>query len=228
MMLRKTVALAAMVIGAMGVASGTTYAEPVTEPSVINYESRLVDKTVVTDLVGGTFEIDPDAQLFAVKDSAGNAVLTVPLAFSIDQVAHPLLPVVSNAGKTLSLTPDMDPAKAMQVAVTPVASPLENQRAQDSFLTELALATTVGGLVGTALGVVAGAIGGCLLGLPFFGVGCIPAAIVGATIGGILGTVIAGGPTVIAAGQELINTLNAPPGTTKWNYPDRIIVVPQA
>ncbi|MBJ8348680.1 ammonium transporter [Antrihabitans sp. YC2-6] len=225
MMLRKTVAIAAMVIGAMGVASGTTYAEPAPEPEAISFESKLVDRTVVTNLVGGTFEVNSDTQSFAVKNSTGDVVFTMPLAFSIDQVAHPFVPAVTNAGKTLSLKPDMDPAKATPF-VRNVASPLENQRAINDYLQQFALASAIGGLAGTAVGLAIG----CILGVPLIATvaGFLGVCAAGAAVGGVVGTIIAGGPTLAVAGVDLINSLNAAPGTTKWNYPDRIVVVPAA
>jgi hypothetical protein len=102
------------------------------------------------------------------------------------------------------------------VAVQPIASPLENQRAMNDFSTQFGIATAVGGFVGTAIGVVVGGITGCILGLPLFGVGCLPAAVAGAGVGGILGTIAVGGPALGIAGLDLINTLQAAPGTTKW------------
>ncbi|MGA9872645.1 MAG: ammonium transporter, partial [Rhodococcus sp. (in: high G+C Gram-positive bacteria)] len=38
----------------------------------------------------------------------------------------------------------------------------------------------------------------------------------GAAIGSVIGTIAAGGPTLVIAGIDLINTLAAPPGTTKF------------
>ncbi|MEV6426334.1 hypothetical protein [Nocardia sp. NPDC051463] len=113
------------------------------------------------------------------------------------------------------MTPgELRPAAAL--AAMPVASALENQAAMSEFSTRLRLATTIGTFVGTAIGLVVGGITGCIMGLPLLGVGCIPAAIAGAGIGGILGTIAAGGPVLVLSAVELIDTLNAPDGASKW------------
>lgn len=97
---------------------------------------------------------------------------------------------------------------------TPVASVQENQRAQEHFNTNLQTAMSVGGVTGTAIG--AGI--GCVIGLAGAIVGCIPGAITGAAIGGVVGTIVVGGPTLAYSAIDLVQTLQAPPGTTKWNY----------
>ena len=80
------------------------------------------------------------------------------------------------------------------------------------FATKFSLAIGVGSFVGLAIGAVVG----CIFGLPLFGVGCLAGIPIGATLGGIVGTIVAGGPTLVAAGVDMMNTINAKPGTTKW------------
>ncbi|NKY27420.1 hypothetical protein [Nocardia gamkensis] len=230
MKFRRTTAAAAMVIGAMTIGLGTAHAdaEPVAADP-IRYSVKLVEKTVVTTLKGGTFELAKSSEdvkeddVYRVKDSQGNAVLTLPIAFKVADTVVPVKPVVKDDNTVLELTPDQSvavpkdkPANAVNVVAQPIASPIENQRAQNEFASQFGIATAVGGFLGTAIGVIGGAVIGCILGLPFLGVGCIPAAIAGAGIGGILGTVAVGGPMLAVAGIDLINTLQAPEGTTKW------------
>lgn len=105
-------------------------------------------------------------------------------------------------------------ATADPMPEAPVASPMENQRAQEHFNTNLGTAMSVGGITGTIIG--AGI--GCAIGLPAAVVGCIPGAITGAAIGGVVGTIVVGGPTLAYSAIDLIQTWQAPPGTTKWNY----------
>ncbi|MFF0528337.1 hypothetical protein ACFYT3_08095 [Nocardia amikacinitolerans] len=235
---RRTSAAAALVVGAMTVGMGTAHAEPApasAEP--ISYSVKLVDKTVVTTLKGGTFELaksSDDVQendIYLVKDSAGNTVVELPLGFKVADIAVPVKPELKNDNKVLELTPDQNaiPADkkattkvdAVGVALKPVASPMENQRAQNEFASQFGIATAVGGFLGTAVGVVAGGVIGVAVGLIecLTIVGCIaaiPTIAAFAGIGGILGTIAFGAPALAVAGMDLINTLQAAPGTTKW------------
>ncbi|WP_454199810.1 hypothetical protein [Nocardia sp. Marseille-Q1738] len=230
MKLRRTTAAAAMVIGAMTIGLGTAHAdEPAATPDPIRYSVKLVEKTVVTTLKGGTFELAKSSEdveeddIYKIKDAQGNTVLAMPIAFKVADTVVPVKPVVKDDSTVLELTPDQSvavpkdkPVNTVNVVAQPIASPLENQRAQNEFASQFGIATAVGGFLGTAVGVVLGGVIGCILGLPFLGVGCIPAAIAGAGIGGILGTVAVGGPALLVAGMDLLNTLQAPDGTTKW------------
>lgn len=213
----RVTALASFVVAAVAVGAGTSYAQPA-PPSGIEYEVKLLDKTIVTTLDGGHFDVAADQRSVDIEDEAGNTVLTLPLSFALDGVAHPYATTVSTDGRVLELTPDLDPAKASPSLLKPTASLLENQRAQEAFATQFGIATAIGSFTGLVVGVVVGAVVGCVLGLPALGVGCIPAAIAGATIGGIIGTIVVGGPALVIAGVDLVQTLTAPPGTTKWNY----------
>ncbi|MFH5207437.1 ammonium transporter [Antrihabitans sp. NCIMB 15449] len=218
MKLRKIAGTAVFVIAAMGLASGTSYADPASEPApnTIQYETKLADKTVVTTLTGGIFAVSSDGKKIQVQDGSGSTVVEFPASFNYAGKNYPMASDLSDDNKVLKLTPDA--AKAVPSLLTPVASPIENQRAQETFATQFGIATAIGSFGGLAVGAIVGGVVGCVLGLPFFGVGCIPAAITGASIGGIIGTVAVGGPALLIAGIDLIQTLTAPPGTTKWNY----------
>ena len=226
MKLRKIAGTAVFVIAAMGLASGTSYADPASEPApnTIQYESKLADKTVVTTLTGGIFAVTSDGTSIDVRDGSGKTVVTLPASFNLNNVNYPMTPVLENDDKTLKLTPLVDASKGRPVAVTPVASPLENQRAMETFATQFGIATAIGGFVGTAVGAVVGGVigaaaaaGTCVAFLACI-VTAIPLITGGAAIGGILGTIAVGGPALGIAAIDLVNTLIAPPGTTKWNY----------
>ncbi|AFT98726.1 hypothetical protein [Nocardia brasiliensis] len=209
MILRKITAAAIPLVAAVAVGAGTSYAAPAAPAANdIGYASNLVGDKIITTLTGGSFEVAGDA--VAVKDEAGNTVVTMPLAFRQDGLEYPLPHAVSDAGRTLELTVVKDAAKARPVPATEIASPYENQRAQDAFLSQFGIATAVGGFIGTAIGALVGLTG--ILGGPTV----IASVLAGAAIGGIIGTIVAGGPTLIVAGIDLIGTLTAPPGTTKW------------
>lgn len=181
----------------------------------IEYKVTSVERVVTTTLSGGTFVLDHDHSSFTIRDESGAPVLVVPTRFTVGDKVLTVDSAVSKDAKELRLTPgELRPVAA--AAATPVASPVENQAALAEFSTRLGLAATIGTLVGTAIGLVVGGVTGCIMGLPLFGIGCIPAAIAGAGIGGILGTITAGGPVLMLSAVELFDTLNAPDGSSKW------------
>ncbi|CRY81498.1 MULTISPECIES: hypothetical protein [Nocardia] len=229
--LRRSAIAAALVIGAMTVGAGAVHAEPApAAPEPIDYSVKLVDKTIVTTLRGGTFSLvekeedsaavdaatdqaaKPEAiDVAEIKDASGNTVLELPLVFNVLGTEIPVKPELKNDGTVLEITPEKPAGLNLDkpVAVKPVASAVENQRAQNDFASKFGIGTAIGGFVGTAIGAVIG----CVVTIP---AGCLPGLITGASVGGILGTVAVGGPTLVAAGIELINTLQAPEGTTQW------------
>ncbi|NMN98299.1 ammonium transporter [Antrihabitans stalactiti] len=212
MHLRKFTSPILFVVAAMTIGAATSHADPAARD--VNYELKLVDQTIVTTIDAGNFAISNDGANAELIDDAGAVLLTMPLSFTLDHVAHPYAHEVKNDGKVLELTPILDPATLAPSVLRPAASLLENQRAMTAFSTQLGIASQIGALTG----LVVGAIVGCLFGLPLFGVGCIPGIAAGAGLGAVIGTIAAGGPTLIGAGMDLLDTLNAPPGTTKWNY----------
>ncbi|MFI6997557.1 ammonium transporter [Nocardia sp. NPDC050175] len=209
MILRKITAAAVPLVAAVAVGAGTAYAQPaVASTPEIGYEAKLVGDTIITTLTGGSFEVV--GNVVDVRDEAGNTVVSMPLAFRQDGLEFPLPHTVSDAGRVLELTVVKDVAQARPVTATPIASPFENQRAQDAFLSSFGIATAIGGFIGTAIGALVGLTG--ILGGPTV----IASVLAGAAVGGIIGTIVAGGPTLIVAGIDLISTLTAAPGTTKW------------
>ncbi|WP_406270030.1 ammonium transporter [Nocardia sp. NBC_00881] len=208
MIVHKIAAAVLPLVAALTVGAGTTHAEPAATPVPnIEYKAQLIGEKIVTTLTGGTFSASGGS--VDVKDEAGNVVVTMPLAFRQDGLEYPLPYAVKDADRVLELTVVRDAAHA-RPAATPVASPYENQLAQQAFLTQFGIATAVGGFIGTAIGAAIGLIG--IVGGPV-GIGTV---LTGAAIGAVIGTLVAGGPTLIVAGIDLLNTLNAPPGTTQW------------
>ncbi|GAB2654964.1 hypothetical protein GCM10027088_36620 [Nocardia goodfellowii] len=205
MFLRKITAAAAPLVVAVAVGSGTASAEPAAAPP-IGYQTKLVGEKIITTITGGSFELAGNS--VDINDAHGNAVVTLPLSFRHDGLEFPLPHALRDGGTTLELTAVKDFTKAAPVA--PIASPLENRRAMDQFSSQFAVASTIGGFIGTVIGAAIGLIG---FAGGVFGLATI---VTGAAIGGLVGTIIAGGPTLIIAGIELLETLNAPDGTTKW------------
>ncbi|MFI9405225.1 hypothetical protein [Nocardia sp. NPDC052316] len=230
MNLRRTTAGAALVIGAMTIGLGTAHAEPVAAPAEpgINYSVKLVDKTVVASLKGGTFSLteedgatpeSPKTQIANIKNETGATVISFPLEFNVGGENVPVKAVAKKDDTVLEITPEKpadlvvgDKPLGVQTVAKDIASPIENQRAQNEFASKFGIATAIGGFVGTAIGAVVG----FFVGLPLFGVGGLLGIPVGAGIGGILGTIAVGGPALLAAGIELLNTIQAPEGTTQW------------
>ncbi|GAB3212227.1 hypothetical protein ACWCW7_33490 [Nocardia tengchongensis] len=228
MKLRSTTAAAALVIGAMTIGMTTAHADNApAQPAGINYSTKLVDgKTIVSTLKNGTFELaqqdgatpeDPKQTVVNVKDQQGAVVISFPLSYTAAGTQIPVKSEVKEDGKVLEVVPekpaDFNPAQPLAVApiasAKPIASSDENQKAMSYFSTQFSLALGIGSFVGTALG----AIIGCVVTIV---AGCVPGLVAGAGIGGILGTIAAGGPTLLAAGIDLLNTMQAPDGTTKW------------
>ncbi|OZF55381.1 hypothetical protein [Rhodococcus sp. 14-2470-1a] len=224
MKLSKLVVTAAFVASAMGLASGTAYAQPATDapaPSEegtagenIGFESNLEDRTIVTTIDAGVFKVADDGKTVDVLDSTDKVVVTLPLSFNLGGLNFPYEQNVDNDGKTLRLVPQLDLTKASansaSVGATKVASTDENLKAQQTFASQLGLATAIGGFTGTVVGAGLGLLGVTIGPLVF---ATVPA---GAAIGGVIGTIIVGGPTLIIAGIDLANTLLAAPGTSKF------------
>jgi len=227
----------------MTVGAGVSYAEPEPAPAPeIDYSVKLVDQTIVTKLRGGTFslfyaDIEPGAPfdpssvlepieiegddpeklaeatpIAEIKDETGETVLQLPLVFDVLGTPVPVKSEVVEDGTVLEITPEKPEGIELgdrPLVVKPVASAVENQRAQNDFSSKFGIGTAIGSFVGTAIGAAIGCIA-------TIAAGCVPGLLTGAGVGGILGTVAVGGPTLLAAGIELINTFNAPEGTTQW------------
>ncbi|WP_416564097.1 ammonium transporter [Nocardia testacea] len=206
MMIRKIVAAVVPLLATTTVGAAVVHAEPATPE--IGYRAELIGNRVVTTLTNGTFEID--GETVEILDKSGATVVVLPLAVREGATEYPLPHAVRDEGRVLELTAVKDVAAA-RPAAQPVASPQENLAAQDNFTSQLGLATAVGGFIGTALGAVVGL--ATWAGGPVTG---IPGIVTAAAIGGIIGTIVVGGPTLIIAGIDLINTLTAAPGTTQW------------
>ncbi|GAB2559916.1 ammonium transporter [Nocardia heshunensis] len=209
MMLRKFTAVAAPIVTAVAIAgAGVAHADS-TVPD-IGYQAQLVGNTVVTTLTNGSFELTGGD--VNIKDASGATVLSLPLSFEQDGFSYPLPSNVSADGSTLSMTAVKDVAAATPV-LHPVASLEENTLAMQAFNSQFGIATAIGSFVGLAIGAGIGAIG--FLG-GAFGLATVPLA---AGIGAVIGTLAVGGPALLIAGVDLISTLTAAPGTTKWAHP---------
>lgn len=189
-------------------------------------------------------DIDADVEetpVVAVKDDSGKVATKLPLTYKLNNIDYPISQTVSSDKRTLTLTPVTDPSK-IQVSdkpvpvaagdkviplvrqAKPIASDAENQLALQSFTSQLGMGTSVGSLVGTAIGAALGFVAGVVVAgsvclVPPF-IDCIetafPIVATVATVGGIGGTVLAGGGALATSGWEYVQTLFAAPYTTKY------------
>ncbi|MFF0817789.1 ammonium transporter [Rhodococcus sp. NPDC003318] len=222
MRMKKFAATSLLAVAALGIGAGTSHADPA--PETIDWTSNVEGHSVVTTIDAGAFKVSGDGTSIELRDSTGKPVVVLPLAFQLNTLQFPVEQTISEDGKTVTLTPVFDLGKAKSIsgdvtaqpingaglAIKDIASPEENLKAQQNFSSQLAIATASGGLMGTIIGAIAGGLG--FLGGPV-GLASVPA---GAGIGGVIGTIVVGGPTLIAAGIGLGQTLLAPPGTTVY------------
>lgn len=209
MLLRKFTAIIVPMAIALGLGAGTVHADPAMP--LVHYATKLVGDTVQTTLTGGSFHAAADQRTVDIRDTYGNTVVTLPLSVRQNGTEYPLPHRISADARELDLTAVKDVAAARPAHALPIASLTENQRAMDAFATQFGIATAIGGFLGTALGALVG-----LTGI-VTGPGVVASVLAGAALGGIIGTIAVGGPTLVIAGIDLINTLAAQPGTTKWN-----------
>ncbi|MFC4124620.1 ammonium transporter [Nocardia rhizosphaerae] len=207
MIIRKLAAAVIPALAAALVGAGVANAEPVTPD--VGFHTELIGNTVVTTLTNGTFAIDNGT--VHVRDQAGATLVSMPLSVRDGSMEYPLPHKLREDDRVFELTAVKDVSTA-RPNLTPVASPAENYAAQANFASTFGLATAIGSFVGMAIG--AGI--GLVLGAAAGGIGALPGLITGASVGGIIGTIVAGGPTLIIAGIDLISTLAAPPGSTRW------------
>ncbi|MFC4374119.1 hypothetical protein ACFO5K_08370 [Nocardia halotolerans] len=217
----------------MTVAMGTAHAEEA--PQDIKYSVKLVDKTVVATVKNGSFAIveqdgetpeAPKTQVAEIKDTSGDVVVALPIAFTINGTEIPTKAEVVEDSTVLALTPEKPEGvdvTAHQVGVKPVlqaesiASVQENQRAINDFSSKFSIGTAIGTFVGSAIGAIIGCVAGGIAGVGVFSLPlCLGGIVGGAAIGGVIGMIAIGGPTMMVAGVELLNVLQAPDGTTAW------------
>ncbi|UTT48023.1 ammonium transporter [Rhodococcus gordoniae] len=229
MKLKKLAAVATMTIAAMGITAGTSYAAPAAaDEDAINYEVRPEGESVVTVIDAGSFQVSGDGKSVELQDDEGDTVLSLPLAIQLGDLQLPFEREVSEDGKTLTLTPVTDLSKTVPVApedkvgpsltpvalkLTDVASPEENLKSQQNFVSQLGMATAIGTVAGAIIGCVVGAV----VGIPATPIGGpIGGCVVGAGGGATIGAFVAGGPTAVIAGIAVVQDLLAAPGTTQW------------
>ncbi|QLY29820.1 hypothetical protein [Nocardia huaxiensis] len=230
MRFKKFAATSALVIAALGVATGTAHAAPVI-PSVldgvdqgvgqvlpsIGWNTKIEGDSVVLETTAGSLTTDNGQ--FQVRDDQGNLVTQFPLAYSLGDLEYPVTASVN--GLRAVLTPSTD-----RSAARPVALPLHNVASQEAFddavsaaATQFGIITSIGTLIGTivggglgcAIGAAGGVIGGLvILSAPGGVAGCLVGAGIGIPLGAAAGLVLTGVPAAIIVGIGFANRINAP------------------
>ncbi|WFR73563.1 hypothetical protein P9209_08035 [Prescottella defluvii] len=211
MKLKKFAATSALVIAAMGVGAGTAYADPAPSADTVGYTAHVDGRSVVTVLDAGGFRVTSDGKFVEIQNAAGTVLQALPLSYRIGDREFSIAPLVE--GRTLTLTPETDPAKAKPVDVAqPFVDPTNVAALGDGvaifgkLADGLDSAITVGSLVGTLVGAVIGCVAAGST------IAACPAAIAtGAGVGGVVGTIVAGVPVLAYNGWQVYQTLNAAP-----------------
>jgi hypothetical protein len=205
----------------VGVAQASPVSNPPKPAKAIHYRSRLVGHTVVTTVDQGGFVVAKDRRYVSLRDTAGRTVVILPLTYRMDGRMHQTRTQVSPDGRTLRMTAD---STAKPVVAKPIASAAENSEAASDFVNTIGVGTTAGSLLGLALGAAAGVVVGVIGAgavCAAISVACVVAALpilaTVATVGGIVGTVALGGPALIYAAYNYVQTLLAPPFTSQYS-----------
>ncbi|WP_446226018.1 hypothetical protein ACTWPB_13685 [Nocardia sp. IBHARD005] len=236
MNISKVAATSALVIAALGVATGTSHAAPAPAPAPIpafldgvgqgvqqvlpgiNWKTGIEGDAVVVQTDAGSLTTDNNQ--FQVRDNQGNVVAALPLAYTLNDLEYPIDADID--GTRATLTPRTDAASARP------SSLLKDVVRQDAFddavgaaATQFGIITAIGTLVGTLIGGLAGCaiggVGGLVLGIPVLTLGgatgiagCLAGAAVGIPLGAAAGLVLTGVPAAIAIGIGFNNRINAP------------------
>ncbi|MFQ6394807.1 hypothetical protein ACLMAJ_15260 [Nocardia sp. KC 131] len=231
MLMRKFAATSALLIAAMGVAAGTVNAAPAVPAAAapINFTANATDTQSIVTTDAGSLVVEDDA--LKIKAADGTVVAGTPLKFRVDEFEFPIAAEI--AGRTATLTPQLDPAQAVY---KPVALPYEDKAPwkndydrEVAAWTRLTSTISMGATIGTLVGGLGGAAVGCVLGgivgatvasatliglfgpfLPAAVVGCIGGiALVGA-VGVFAGQILVTAPVAIGAVIQYFTTINQP------------------
>ncbi|GAC68711.1 hypothetical protein [Gordonia soli] len=215
MKFNKLVAVSAMIVASMGVATGTAYADAAPQAAGTHWNVARHGSAVTVTTDNGSF--GKVGNKLVLSDARGKAVEAVPLVLAVDDFVRPVNATV--AGKSATLRVDTNP---VTTRFQPVRHNVDLQAAVAGVKDNIGLTASVGGFLGAATGLV----GGCLLGAVAAGVvsapvallfgagplaGCIGGAILLGSAASLGGTAIGGIGSAIANAQPFIQLLNAPP-----------------
>ncbi|MDE1670914.1 hypothetical protein [Nocardia gipuzkoensis] len=180
MRVNRFAATALLAVGATGIATGVAHAQPAAPAQVsvhgveqgIGFTSApATDGTgVVTTLDAGTFALTADARAVELRSGTGQVIATLPLAFQAAGATHGLAPAITDAGRTLTVTPVNAPAATER---------LTQFVGEDETLARKQYNAGIGALIGAGIGAV--------LGFFLGGVGALVTVPIGAGIGALIG-----------------------------------------
>jgi len=194
-----TIAASATVV-AFGQATATA------APAPIHYQAKTVGHTVIMSTDAGDLLVD-NGQL-QIRDADKKVISSVPLQYGLGGKIFPI--AAQTAGRTVTLIPSIDAAQAKPAPPGWLNADQNGyttkQQRDDAALgrlgAQVGVPLAIGSLVGTAIG--AGV--GCLLGPG----GCLAGLVLGASVGGIAGSVGIGLPALGIALANYSNTINVP------------------
>ncbi|MBF6463150.1 hypothetical protein IU433_29555 [Nocardia puris] len=228
MLMRKSVAPAALAIAALSTVTATVSAAPA-DVGVINFSASATETSSIISIDAGSLVVED--QVVKIKATDGSVVAGMPLSLRIDEFEFPIAAEI--AGRTVTMTPQvsLDTAVYKPVALpfedkAPWKSEYEREQAAWSRMTSTislgaSIATLVGGIGGAAVGCVLGGVlggtvvGGTIVGLlgPFIPAalaGCAAGAVIAGPLGAVAGQIFITAPVAIAAAVQYFTTINAP------------------
>ncbi|MEV4124050.1 hypothetical protein [Nocardia sp. NPDC049707] len=228
--MRKIVTLAAGLVAAVGIASGSAGAEPGGEDGAVGFTANATDTQSIVTTDAGSMVVEEG--IFKIKSAGGTTLAGMPLTFRVDDFEFPIAADI--ADRTATLTPQFDMAHA---SYKPVALPFEDKapwktdydreqaawsRMTSTISMGATIGTLVGGLGGAAVGCVLGGIAGAtvaaaaIIGLfgafiPAAAIGCLGGIVAVGALGTVAGQLLVTGPVAIGAAIQYFATIAAPP-----------------
>ncbi len=190
--------------------------------NAVKYKISQLDSKVLLSVTDGT--ITQDGNLVSIRNKAGKAVWSMPLTYSLENNQFPI-ELVKYSSNRAALVPIKDlsratPADAKQVAYSRkvaqdyASNGYRSRQERDDaalrrFNSEASAGITITSIIFAVIGVI---IGVALIGTIGCAtiIACVPALSAGVTLGGIAGTIIGGGGSVIVAGIRYFQTVTAP------------------
>lgn len=229
MLVRSLTATSALLIAALGIASGSAHAAPATQPAPVGFTAEVVGNQSVITTDSGSMVVEDG--VFKIESPDGTVLAGAPLTFRVDEFEFPIAAEIS--GHTATLTPQLDPARAVYKPVAlphqdtaPWKTPYDREvaaftRLKDTIATGAAIGTLVGGLGGAGLGCVLGGIAGAtvaaatIVGLfgpfvPAAVIGCLGGIIAVGALGTVAGQLLVTAPVTIGAIIQYVTTINEP------------------